>query len=88
MITNYYNASNNFSAPIRKEPRPYKPQQIMPEHHFVPAIREQIECEKKPQFLNKIDQDTLLLAGLLLLLFFSGCDDMLLLLALCYLLLF
>ncbi len=82
MVTNYYNASNNFSAPIRREPKPYVArQEIKPEEkvHIPPVI------EKKQQMPDK---DVLLILGLIFLLFMSGCEDTLLILALGYLLLF
>lgn len=82
MVTNYYNASNNFSAPIRREPKPYTArQEAKPEktEHVLPL------AAKKEQ---TVDKDTLLILGLILLLFMSGCEDTLLILALLYLLLF
>ena len=82
MVTNYYNASNNFSAPIRREPKPYvASREACPEKtECTPAIewkKEQVQ-----------DKDTLLILGLIFFLFMSGCEDTLLLLALGYLLFF
>ncbi len=80
MVTNYYNASNNFSAPIRREPKPFRPCD---------------ECEPKMQKKETVkhsqempDRDTMLIVGLILLLLITGCDDTLLLLALLYIVLF
>ena len=93
MVTNYYNASNNFSAPIRREPKPFRPQ--YPE--WQPAWeRERVkerENDVKPVpakkgFLEELDQDTILIIGLVILLLLSGCEDKLLLIALGYLVLF
>lgn len=86
MVTNYYNASNNFSAPIRREPKPFAPRQ----EYGREEKREQPDT-KVPAGETKeqaIDKDTLLLLGLILLLFMSGCEDTLLLFALGYLILF
>ncbi len=77
MVTNYYNASNHFSAPIRREPKPYT------EEHVVNTARETHTVSKPLP-----DKDTILLAGLVLLLITCECDDTLLLLALGYVLLF
>ncbi len=81
IVTNYYNASNHFSAPIRREPKPYqaKPEAALP--------RQEIEtvCTREKPAVN---HDTMLITGLLLLLVYTGCDDTLLLFALLYLLVF
>lgn len=86
MVTNYYNASNNFSAPIRREPKPFRP---YPERER-PQEREKPEAAVpvKKGFLNDLDQDTILIIGLIILLLLSGCEDKLLLIALGYLVLF
>lgn len=81
MITNYYNASNHFSAPIRKEPKPFLPQNL--------ENRPQNKVEKMDNRKNiwnfaEMDQDVLILLGLILLLLYSGCTDKLLLIALLY----
>ncbi len=87
MVTNYYNASNNFSAPIRREPKPFRPQPIEREHTRKEEEKEN-RLKKGRGFLDEIDPDSLLIIGLVLLLLFSGCEDKLLLVALGYLLLF
>lgn len=78
MVTNYYNASNNFQSPIRREPKPYMRVEERPEEIKPPV--------PKKNFLRELDQDSILLLGLLFLLFFSGCDDIWLIVALGYLL--
>ena len=102
MVTNYYNASNNFSAPIRKEPKPFSP-----ECREKPLIEEREEVRKmqteeslastrcdehtttfqKPRSFLKSDPDTLVLLALLWILFVSRSNDRLLEIALIYLLL-
>ena len=93
MVTNYYNASNGFQSPVRREPKPYCAPQTKDEcahcgeeNKAVPAVkqRDRVCRVEKP----KIGEDTLLILGVLLLLFTAGCEDTLLLLALLYLLLF
>ncbi len=87
MVTNYYNASNNFSAPIRREPKPFRPQSMEWEH-ACKEENEQNQLQKGKGLFDGMDSDSLLVIGLVLLLLFSGCDDKLLLIALGYLLLF
>ncbi len=87
MVTNYYNASNNFSAPIRREPKPFRPQPMEHEHASKEEDKQK-QLYKRKGFLDEIDPDSLLIIGLVLLLLFSGCEDKLLLVALGYLLLF
>lgn len=102
MVTNYYNASNNFSAPIRKEPKPFSP-----ERHGESLIEEPKEsCEmcteesllsacgnenaptvQKNHTLLRSDPDTLVLLALLWILLVSDSRDRLLEIALIYLLL-
>ncbi len=77
MVTNYYNASNRFSAPIHREPKPYTEEQIPKNTSETCAVSKQLP-----------DKDTVLLLGLFLLLITCGCDDTLLLLALGYVLFF
>lgn len=71
MVTNYYNASNNYSVPIRREPKPYEEKNEM--------------CEKKPVITPKADTDKTLLLGLLAVLYLTDCHDKWLMLALLYL---
>ncbi|MBR4890908.1 MAG: hypothetical protein IKU15_06435 [Clostridia bacterium] len=81
MVTNYYNSSNNFSAPIRREPKPYCPKNDILED------RKEVRCGKKNIF-STLDTDTVVILGLLFLLLMSDCNDTLLLIALGYILLF
>ena len=77
MVTNYYNSSNNFQAPVRREPKPFRPSC---------ECEEKIVCEREECSLKKqeksLDSDTILILGLIMLLIISGCDDTLLLIAL------
>lgn len=77
MVTNYYNSSNNFQAPVRREPKPFRP---------TCDCEEKAVCEKEEQSLKKpeknLDSDTILILGLIMLLILSGCEDTLLLIAL------
>ena len=99
MEMKYYNASNNFRAPIRREPKPYIPQQKNGGEVIVPqkpeefsksdsSVCEEVEFENNHDnhltFVNS--KDDLLLVGLILLLLLNQCDDFLLLLVLGYLL--
>ncbi len=98
MEMKYYNASNNFSAPIPREPRPYRPPQ-KPIYEPKPCVEPPIEipeelpcsCEDiKPVIVPKstpsFDKDDFLLIGLILILLMNGCEDYLLLIVLGYLL--
>lgn len=92
MVTNYYNASNNFSAPIRKEPKPFAPERppivCTEEKEDVPVCYDEPSSPpKKGLSLLKTDSDTIVLGALLWLLFSSKSDDRLLEIALIYLLL-
>ena len=71
MVTNYYNASNNYSTPIRREPKPY--------------IERHEEFEHIQQKQDSSDLDRVLLLGLLAVLYITNCDDIWLMLALLYL---
>lgn len=102
MVTNYYNASNNFSAPIRREPKPFSPERepfdITPEHHApkpepprptsetLEVLERNTPNCERQTFLD-FDSDTIVLLALLWLLFTSKSNDRLLELALIYLLL-
>lgn len=99
MEMKYYNASNNFKAPIPREPKPYKPPQQLNGEVIVPqppkenrerklSIPEEFHCDEgnKPSFNLIKNQDDLLLVGLILLLLVNQCNDYLLLLVLGYLL--
>ena len=72
MVTNYYNSSNNFSSPVRTEPKPHT----------------ECECASTPAHLPDFEDssgDKLLILGLLFCLYMTGCRDKLLLLALVFL---
>ncbi len=74
MVTNYYNASNNFSSPIRREPKPY--------------IEKNNTCEKPVEtkaIKGEFDTDKILLLGLLAVLYLTECQDIWLMMALLYL---
>lgn len=99
MEMKYYNASNNFKAPIRREPKPYIPhpklsgEVIIPQKveetvESEPFIQKECECKnvKENQFTIIDNQDDLLLMGLILLLLINHCNDYLLILVLGYLL--
>ena len=74
MVTNYYNASNKFAYPIRKEPKPYTENVKHPE-----------KCESPmPKKLTQ-DTDLVIILGLLAVLFLTDCQDRWLMLALLYL---
>ncbi len=71
MVTNYYNASNNYEKPIRREPKPY--------------IEVAPKCEEHTSSDSSLDNDKIIILGLLALLFFTNCNDIWLMLALLYL---
>ncbi len=71
MVTNYYNASNNYSSPVRREPKPYTE---LTEKH-----------EEKPLQKFSKDPDLVIILGLLAVLFLTDCKDHWLMLALLYL---
>ena len=71
MVTNYYNSSNNFSSPIRSEPKPHE--------ECMPKSAPCLECSD-----DSLD-DKLLILGLFFCLYMTGCRDKLLLLALAFL---
>lgn len=101
MVTNYYNASNNFSRPIRKEPKPYMPPKEItaePLVHFNTEIPQDktektpdisLECAEKEGLSHSspsLSSENLLILGVLFLLWQSGTKDFPLLFALLYLL--
>lgn len=76
MVTNYYNASNNYASPIRRqEPRPYEKK----------CEETQIVQQKHPKPKKETDNDKILLLGLLAVLYLTDCEDMWLMLAILYL---
>lgn len=88
METNYYNRSNNFSAPIRKEPKPYVPKPVhIEKEHQENECPSRVETEKKDRtgILSNLQNDDLLILGLIFLLINESNDDTLLILALGYL---
>jgi len=76
VVTNYYNASNNYSAPVRREePKPYEK-----------SHKEEVMTQKKhPITMLEKDKDKILLLGVLAVLYLTECEDMWLMLALLYL---
>ena len=88
METKYYNRSNNFSAPIKREPKPYTPKNISKEEEIKKETEFCEQKEKKPtqikSVLNSFKSDDLLLLGLIFLLLSDSDTDILLLIALGY----
>lgn len=93
METNYYNKSNNFSAPIRKEPKPYTPPRNkendfekcacdVPEEH---SDNTSCKISNNSGLLSDLKSDDFLLLGLILMLLSDRNSDRLLLLVLGYL---
>ncbi len=92
MEMKYYNPTNHFKSPIKREPKPYFPPKqeerevLIPKP--VPIVREEpIQIEEKketPSFFKDLDKDDLFILGLILLLILNACDDYLLLAALGY----
>lgn len=87
MVTNYYNASNNFSAPVRREPKPFRPPSSESEQTKEHGGEANAVSPKK-WISEKPDQDAVFIIALVLLLLLSGCNDTLLFVALAYLILF
>ncbi len=96
MEMKYYNSSNNFRAPIPREPKPYRPPEPVKEVVIpqAPEPQEEISVSDVPKAEDIIaeknkktefSQDDLLLLGLIFLLLLNSCDDYLLLLILGYL---
>ncbi len=89
METNYYNRSNNFSAPIKKEPKPYMPNPVQTEkEHIERKLAEPCREEPKKEhkgILSGFQNDDLLILGLIFLLINESNEDTLLILALGYL---
>ena len=97
ITTKYYNASNNFSAPIKREPKPYSPRYyatevITPEAHTENTKKEEAQnievVPKKDTSVRELSlkTDDLLLIGLIILLLPNAKDNLLLILVLGYLL--
>ena len=96
MNTKYYNASNNFSAPISREPRPYAPYSYRsetvtprPAPDSAPPVKK-IEAEgaaavKSARELS-LKTDDFLLIGLIILLLPDAENNLMLILILGYLL--
>ena len=98
MEMKYYNPSNNFRAPIPREPKPYIPrEQVEPERVFrrsepeIPEPPEELpeltigEGQKAVSLKKELNQDDLLILGLIFLLLMNSCEDYLLLFALGFL---
>ena len=88
METNYYNRSNNFSAPIRKEPKPYVPINIHKEKEYNEHEKTSIKpnsIKEKTNLFKNINNDDLIILGLIFLLLSDSNDDILMLIALGYL---
>ena len=99
MEMKYYNPSNNFRAPIPREPKPYRPPQREVEKVYVPEEKpvsepifsepelpvETVRKDEKQGVLSDLDKDDMLLLGLLAVLILNACDDYLLLVILGYL---
>ena len=88
METNYYNRSNNFSAPIKKEPKPYEPKPVhIEKEHQESECPPPVKTEKKERtsLLSSFQNDDLLILGLIFLLINEPNEDTLLILALGYL---
>lgn len=60
MNMKYYNASNNFSAPIKREPKPYSPYARRPSEVIVPQRphTEPSPHKQEPPKHNHIQQNT------------------------------
>lgn len=88
METNYYNRSNNFSAPIKKEPKPYIPQNIHKDENHINYKQKDADpssVKEKTNFFKNINNDDLIILGLIFLLLSDSNDDTLMLIALGYL---
>ena len=100
--TKYYNRSNNFAYPIKREPKPYNPYSYQSEIIVPRENNEEIKNENKnveekivktsnikspSAFDFSLKTDDLLLIGLIILLLPNAKDNLILILALGYLLL-
>ncbi len=93
MEMKYYNASNNFKAPIPREPKPYTPP-VKSGEIIIPqkpenSEKELISLPSCPQIKKKWsieNKDDMFLLGLILVLLMNQCDDYVLLFILGYLL--
>ena len=84
MQTNYYNRSNNFSAPIRKEPKPYVPTPMHEDIKKEPPKPIQNEPKENGGLLKNMKNDDLLILGIIFLLLSDSNDDLLMIIALGY----
>jgi len=100
MEMKYYNPSNNFSAPIPREPKPYVPPRKQAQEVLIPLKPQKSMQDEKDEkeertenpHETKLEQmpfatDELIIMGVILVLIMNQCDDYLLLLILGYLLL-
>lgn len=98
MEMKYYNPSNNFRAPIPREPKPYVPRErVEPEKVFAqqeprypepPAELPELTTGEEQRDVSpkkELNQDDLLILGLIFLLLMNSCEDYLLLFALGFL---
>ncbi|MBE7009958.1 MAG: hypothetical protein E7418_00530 [Ruminococcaceae bacterium] len=93
MEMKYYNPSNNFRAPIPREPKPYSPPVEKRQERFIPAEPEKSKETKEQECKEGIvhqksrpEADELLIMGVILVLLANQCEDYLLLAALAFLL--
>ncbi|MBE7022613.1 MAG: hypothetical protein E7414_05315 [Ruminococcaceae bacterium] len=96
MEMKYYNPSNNFSAPIPREPKPYTPPRQKVPEVVIPKVPERREEAPKEEISERhsefeqglsLNMDDIIILGLILVLLANGCEDYLLLAVLGYLLL-
>ena len=80
METKYYNRSNNFSAPIKKEPKPYSP-----EPQKSPCVDLNTPEKNHKTLLLGFQNDDLLILALIFLLLGESNEDSLLIILLGYL---
>lgn len=88
METNYYNRSNNFSAPVKKEPKPYVPMEQKEEKTQTTEILHQGKRDNESESIKEtknLKSDDILLLGVIFLLISDSKSDKLLLIALGYL---
>ena len=84
MQTNYYNRSNNFSAPIRKEPKPYAPEPIYEDIKKEPPKPIKPEPKENDGILKNLKNDDILLLGIIFIMLSDSNNDLLMIIALGY----